>query len=245
MRLDDVEIKISFSQHETSTAVSALQLPPRTNPWKIYFCEDVNVGSLQTPLLDLHVVLRARVRPDDDDDFTVKLRPCRCSQLPDRWFEDTTRLKVEADWAGNRHLLAASYTRDRPDDVIPAVVDGQRPFTDLFTEGQRDFLAGCAGAFLNLDALSVLPPVAATRWKELAAAPPELGLRAERWTVGDLDFLELSTTARVEEALAKQAAAVRFVESLGLVAPADQETKTRRVLDHLVRARVQAASGSS
>ena len=111
MRLDRVEIKVSFDRETTSDAVEALGLRARSDPWQVHFCEDVTVGTPDTPLLDLGVVLRARVRPDGDDDVTVKLRPCQGSQLPARWTEERHRLKVEADWAGDRHVLAVSFAK--------------------------------------------------------------------------------------------------------------------------------------
>src|SRR5688500_5865492 len=122
MRLDGVEIKVSFSRDQTSAAVKALDLPSSPPPWQIYFCEDVNPGTPTTPLLDLNVILRARVRPGDDDDLTFKLRPCRSSQFTDRWLEDTEKIKVEADWAGDRRVLAVSHTEKKKKSVIPDVV---------------------------------------------------------------------------------------------------------------------------
>ena len=231
---DGVEIKVNFSRNETPTAVQQLQLPAQPQSWQIYFCEDVNPGAPATPLLDLNVILRARVRPDDDDDVTVKLRPCRSSQFSDRWLEMTKKLKIESDWAGDRRVLAASHTEKQQNSLIPAVVAKQRPPTDLFTVEQKDYLADCAGATINLNTLTVLPPVTAVRWKNVAVAPPELELRAERWTVDDLDFLELSAVAPVERAAAKQAAILEFVRSVGLPVSEDQETKTRQVMKHLV-----------
>jgi hypothetical protein len=240
MRLDGVEIKVSFGRDQTPTAVKALNLPPPPRPWQIYFCEDVNPGAPTTPLLDLNVIMRARVRPDDDDDVTTKLRPCRSSQFTDHWLENTEKLKVEADWAGNRHVLAASHTEKPQKSVIPAVVAKQRPL-DLFTADQLDFLADCAGASINLGTLTVLPPVTAARWgKKVTVGPPELELRAERWTVDDLDWLELSAVAAVRDASAKQAAILEFVNSLGLSVPQDQEPKTRQVMNHLVRSSLRA-----
>ena len=237
MRLDGVEIKVSFSHDQTPTAVTALNLPSPPPPWQIYFCEDVNPGISTTPLLDLNVIMRARVRPDDDDDLTIKLRPCRTSQFTDRWLEDTKKLKIEADWAGTRRVLAVSNTEEKQESVIPAVVAKRRPFIDLFTQQQLDFLVDCVGSVINLGTLTVLPPVTAVRWgKRVTVGPPELELRAERWTVDDLDFLELSAVAGVEKASAKQAAILEFINSLGLAVPEDQEPKTRQVMNHLVRA---------
>ena len=212
----------------------------RPDSWQIHFCEDLNPGAPGTPLLDLGVILRARIRPDDEDDVTVKVRPCQGSQLTDRWVRETEELKVEGDWAGDQQVLAASHTEKRPETVIPAVVAQQRPPSDLFTYHQLQFLTECAGVTINLDALTVLSPVTAVRWKKVAVSPPELGLRAERWTVGDLDFLELSAIAPVEDAPAKQAAIARFVRSLGLDIPDEQAPKTRQVMEHLVRASLGA-----
>jgi hypothetical protein len=73
------------------------------------------------------------------------------------------------------------------------------------------------------------------RWKTVKAAPPGLDLRAERWTVGGLDFLELSTVAGIDEAPARQAALAEYVRSLGVPVGADQEAKTGQVLRVLVR----------
>jgi hypothetical protein len=241
MRLDGVEIKVSFSRDQTPTAVQALNLPSPPPPWRIYFCEDVNPGTPSTPLLDLNVIIRARVRPGDDDDLTIKLRPCRSSQLIDRWLEDTKKLKVEADWAPDRRVLAVSHTEKKQKSVISAVVSKQRPFIELFTKQQLDFLVDCAGATINLSTLTVLPPVTAIRWgKNVSVGPPELELRAERWTVDDLDFLELSAVEGVENAATKQAAILEFIDSLGLSVPEDQDPKTRQVMNHLVRASLRA-----
>ena len=251
MRLDGVEIKVSFSRDQTQTAVDKLKLPAPPPPWQIYFVEDVSPGTTATPLLDLHLIIRARVRPDDDDDVTVKLRPFRASQLTDRWLRDTTKaLKIEADWAGSRHVLAASHTEDQKEALIPAVAAKERPFTDLFTGPQLEFLTECVGAPINLNAVTVLPPVTAFRWgKKVIIGPPELGLRAERWTVDDLDFLELSAVVdadggiskAIEGATTKQAEILTFVNSLGLSVPEDQETKTRQVLNHLVASSARTA----
>jgi hypothetical protein len=76
--------------------------------------------------------------------------------------------------------------------------------------------------------------VTATRWASVESVPAGLDVRAERWTVGKLDFLELSTVAGVGEAQATQDLLVGFVRSRGIDAPPGQETKTRQVLQHLV-----------
>jgi hypothetical protein len=240
MRLDRVEIKVNVSGAHTQSAVAVLGLAPADEPWQIHFCEDVARGlSVATPLTDAGVVLRARHRPGRKDDSTVKLRPCRRSQLTDEWLrageEDDWELKVEADWAGARRLLATSHTAERPGDVVTGAGSGQRPASSLFTESQAAFLRDCAPIRVNLGTLTVLPPVTATRWDRVADAPAELDVRAERWTVDHLDFLELSTVAKLEKAESRQSALLEYVDSRGLPVDSAPESKTDRVLDHLVR----------
>jgi hypothetical protein len=239
MRLDGVEIKATIAGDATPAAIRALGLPPGRPPWEIYFCEDVTDGlSATTPLLDAGVILRARAKPGGKDDTTAKLRPCRRSQLPDRWLtaekDDDWELKVEADWAGERRALAASLTADRPSGVVASVSRGERPVEDLFVAEQLAFLRESSTIGINLATLTVLPAVTATRWGSVDGTPAGLDLRAERWTVGDLDFLELSAVAPVDEAPGTQRLLAGFVESLGVGAPPDQETKTRQVLRSLV-----------
>jgi hypothetical protein len=235
MRRDDVEIKATFAGVRAESASRVLGLPEGVPPWLVYFCEDVDpAASPTTPLLDAGVVLRARARPQGSDDTTVKLRPCRRSQLTERWLAETDDLKLEADWAGDRRVLAASYSKDRRGPSVSEIVEEQRPVRDLFTDKQREFLADCAEIRVNLAVLTVLPPVTAIRWKTVESAPPALDLRAERWIVGDLDFLELSVAVPADEALARQQRLHGFCSSLGLDVERRQETKTRLVMNYLV-----------
>jgi hypothetical protein len=81
--------------------------------------------------------------------------------------------------------------------------------------------------------------VRATRWKPVtvSSAGTDLSIRAERWVIGDpLDFLELSIAAKLDAAESEQAALEDFVRSHGCSSDAGQTTKTRKVLEHLVRA---------
>jgi hypothetical protein len=244
-RLDGVEVKLTLAGDQVDQAVQTLELPPDRPAWRIHFCEDVT-EAVRTgpPLLDLGVVLRARRRPGEPDDTTIKLRPCRRSQLTGRWPTATKgngwELEVQADWAGDHRVLAVSMTADRPGDVIAGVADGA-PVRSLFVDDQLDFLRDCHDARINLDALTLLPPVTARRWKRVAAAPTGLEVRAERWTVDDLDFLELSVVAEPGDALRAQQALTGFVDSLGLAVEPLQTTKTRQVLEHLVGTTVVAA----
>jgi hypothetical protein len=248
MRFDGVEIKVTLPRDLTGQAVQELELPTE-EPWQIWFWEDVTPGNGPgTPLLDSGVILRARDKARGDDDATIKLRPCRRSQLTDRWLAATTgktedgdkwELKLEADWSGDRRVLAASHSCERPGGVVREAGRGDRPVEDLFTADQLAFLQDCSETAINVATLTALPPVTATRWKEVLAAPSGLGVRAERWTVGDLDFLELSVVADLAEARRRQADLTAFVWSRGLAIGSQQQNKTRQVLEHLVAGAVE------
>ena len=45
-------------------------------PWSIFFVEDVTPGLCSsTPLLDRHLIIRARQKTNGKDDLTIKFRP--------------------------------------------------------------------------------------------------------------------------------------------------------------------------
>ncbi|HEV7654504.1 MAG TPA: hypothetical protein VGP36_07175 [Mycobacteriales bacterium] len=231
MARETAEIKMTVAAEQVPRAIGALGLPAEPEQWEIYFFEDLTTGlPTRTPLLDAGIVLRFRRRGAKGPDSTAKLRPCRRSQLTDRWLaagkEDG--VKIQADWAGDRHVLAVSVSADR-DGLDPA-----GPVETLFTAGQRQFLADCAVARVNLAAVSVLPPVDATRWPDYTARGIEI--QAERWIAGPLDFLELSTVAALDEAVAARATLESYARAAGLDIDAVTETKTRLVLNQLVTA---------
>jgi hypothetical protein len=244
MRLDGVEVKVSLNSDQTAEAVQALDLAD-VPPWKIFFVEDVTAGLCSgTPLLDQHLILRARQKTKGKDDVTVKFRPGRRSQLTNSWLATTktkdgdldSEFKVEEDWAGERRMLAISLTAERPKGLVAAVAVGERGVSALLADDQTRLVDECAGIQVNLDALTMLPAVSAMRWPTFVVSDPgglALDVRAERWTIHDLDFLELSIAIDVEVAEAAQAALNAFVESKGLQ-PSAGEAKTTQVMRELV-----------
>ncbi|BCJ46247.1 hypothetical protein GCM10010168_51980 [Actinoplanes ianthinogenes] len=237
MRLDDVEVKVGLDSDQTAKAVQALGLPA-VAPWSIFFVEDVTTGLCSaTPLLDQRLILRARQKTSGKDDVTVKFRPGRRSQLTDEWLDEKSAdFKIEEDWAADRRTLAISLTSDRPKGLVAAVAAGEQQVSALFTADHLRLIEQCAGVAVNLTTLTMLPPVSAMRWPKFAAPRPggsPLDVRAERWTVGDLDFLELSIVEQVADAPAAQAALIAFVEGKGLV-PSTAEAKTTQVMRALV-----------
>ena len=240
MRPESVEIKVTIAGVHVDAAVATLGLTG-ADDWRIVFCEDVTAAAAGTPLLDLGVVLRARAKSRTKGDSTVKLRPCRWSQLDGPYLHNAddgdTELKIEADWAGPKRLLAASLTAGWADQRLSTVEDDGEPAAALFTDRQRDFLARCAPGRINLAVLTALPAFAATRWDAFAARSDgvDLSIRAERWSIEDGDeFLELSIVSTVERAVADQAALQSFVTGKGLTIDDSTDNKTRRVLTTLV-----------
>lgn len=248
MRPESVEIKVTLSGVEAGNAVTELELSDGQE-WQILFCEDVSVGvAPSTPLLDLGVVLRIRRKSGRKGDTTVKLRPCRWSQLSEEFFtndkSDRRELKIEADWSGPKRTLAAALTADWDDDRVAETFAGHRSAASLFEKGQRRFLDQCGAGRVNLDAVTVLAPVAATRWKEASASVwgRDLSYRAERWIIDDIDFLELSIVSDPANAEDDQAALHQFVAERSLASDQSQENKTQRVVRHLVERALAAAA---
>jgi hypothetical protein len=233
------ELKVTLAGG-VDDALAALGLDPADGQARrIGFIEDRRGGPGTLPLLDAGVVLRVRENGGDDDDSTVKFRPCVPSQVSD---EDRAAddVSVEEDWAGTRRVLAASYKADRPAGRVAAAWDGDDRLGRLFTDDQERFLAaGAHDVAVDLDLLTLLPPITATRWKGLALPDLDLPVVAERWVVGTLDFLELSirveATGSAGDAEQAKRALEAGVQARGLTVPVEQETKTRTVLEFLAR----------
>jgi hypothetical protein len=240
VRPQSVEIKVTVAGDQVGQAISALALAGGSR-WSILFCEDVTAGAASTPLLDLGVILRARRKSENKGDSTVKLRPCRWSQLDPEHFANSddgvTELKIEADWAGSGRNLTASMTADWPGRRWAEVQAGDAQPAELFSKAQQEFLERCSSGRINLAALTALPSFTATRWDAFPATVDgvELSVRAERWTVdGAGDYLELSIASTVERGEADQAALQSFVAGKALTVDGSQRNKTERVLSALV-----------
>jgi hypothetical protein len=184
MRLNGVEIKVSLSDRQVARALKVLELGGNGQPRRIGFIEDTTVG-VELPLFQQGVVLRVRQTDGEDDDSTVKLRPCRRSQLAESWLGaekgDGWKLRVEEDWAGSRRALAASCVTDLPPRRIAAAWEGKEPMGRLFNGGQWRFLSDCVGMPINLDARSPC----SHRWRRLDGR--RSGSRTSRtwsWSVG-------------------------------------------------------------
>src|SRR6266511_3384849 len=167
-------------------------------------------------------------------------RSTRRSRLTTDWLafhrHGPDELRIEADWAGDRKVLAASLTSTLGPNKINAVLAGHLPLRQLFSPAQRRFLAECADTNAEPDALQILGPVHAMRW------PPTrwhaLDVTAERWhltstTHEPLNLLELSLRVEPQGAEIAQRSLDACLSRNGLDPDAIEGTKTHHVLTRL------------
>jgi hypothetical protein len=237
-RLDGVEVKTNIDDDDVERALEVMDLNDET-PMQIWFYEDTTVGFAPLPLLEAGICIRLRVKTPSKGDCTVKLRPCRASQLTSRWRtleeDGALEMRVEQDWSGARHVLAASLEAALSDAVIAAAADAVADATpsELLDVDQRDYLAECTGVPVDVAGLTRLGPIAATRW-DVGGVLGDLGVRAERWQVAGTTMLELSAKTDDEAAASgAQQDLLEEVARLGLHVATEEVTKTRRVLTAL------------
>jgi hypothetical protein len=235
---DPIEVKVNIKGN-VDDALTGLQLD-EGEPREVWFVEDLTDG-VELPLLSAGVILRLRRRTKKNnktkEDSTVKLRPCRRSQLISPWDvmpAPEADYRVEGDRSRKRQVIAASYQADLQPGTIERVLEGGGHIRDVFTEPQRAFLSGCAAIQVAFSGVSALKPIASTTWKDFSVGDVE-NVAAERWTVAGMDFLELSlrvTTGR-SDAEALQRALMDTVVARGLELDDNEEPKTTRVMKHL------------
>jgi hypothetical protein len=231
-----IEIKVNVGG-DVDQALSALGLNGGRQR-KVWFLDDLTEGARPTlPLLSAGIVLRLRQHDDGDEDSTVKLRPCRWSQLVSPWDNALSRdpdFTIEGDWSRTRHVLAASRKDKLDEGTIEAVINADGRLGDAFTKSQHDFLAECGEIRVALRGVTALKPIAATQWKNASIGKVDK-VAAERWTVAGLDFLELSlrVTDGTAAALAEQRKLIVEVLSRGLELDDSDESKTMRVMKRL------------
>jgi hypothetical protein len=234
---DAIEIKVNIGGDvdQTLTALGLNGGKAR----QVWFLDDLTEGARPPlPLLSAGIVLRLRRRGDNGkEDSTVKLRPCRWSQLTGLWSlspKEDDPYRIEGDWSKKRRVLAASCVGDLEPGTIERAISRKGQIADAFAETQRDFLTQCGEIRVGLSGVSVLEPIAATQWKDFAVGGVS-DVAAERWTVAGLDFLELSirVTSGTGDAAAQQRDLTAEVLARGLELDASDESKTVRVMKRL------------
>ncbi|MBX9362841.1 hypothetical protein K4G64_16885 [Streptomyces sp. WAC04114] len=241
-----IEIKINIDGN-IDAALSALDRTQGDQAQKrlIWFAENRQGIADGRLLLDSGVIVRFR-SGDTPDELTVKLRPCTTEQLSGRFSapfdKESFEYKIEEDWSGMRRALSASATRTHPQGaLLHAVAPGADAAAPLDTLQLR-FLQECAHA-VRITGLDALGPIASTKLNNVPL--DDLEVDFERWTVLDLDFLELSIRVKPkrgeeshefeERAERKQKKLESAVQDRGVVISENPENKTRRVLTALAR----------
>lgn len=240
-----IEIKVNIDG-DVDKALSALEeFGAETQKRQIWFAEDrLGVSDGKLSLLDAGVSVRFR-SGDGPDDVTMKLRPCDQKQLVGPWSSPFTtktfEYRIEGDWSGSRHVLAASAVTTQPQaSVLAAIAPGANSALAL-DDNQLRFFDDCAPPGAHADRLIALGPISATKWKDLKFGA--LDVTMERWTVLDMDFLELSVRAKPERgettqdvqnrATSMQRELQQAVIERGVVISERRENKTERVLTAL------------
>ncbi|MGV9868783.1 hypothetical protein [Rhodococcus koreensis] len=233
---EPVEIKVTLSE-KVPNALSTLGLDGGS-PIQIWFLEDTTPGVRPPlPLLAAGIALRLRSGPSKNDS-TIKLRPCRRTQLTPKWSTnspDGKRYRLEQDWAGKRRTLAASSVQQLDHGRIEAVTSNGNELGTLFDDHQKQFLQDCANLRIAFAGLTPLGPITAAKWKNITIGDFDTEVDAERWTFGDIDFLELSIRAESDPDKHQS----RFEEAIraqGLSFRAEQEPKTSQILAELISA---------
>ncbi|MFD0273140.1 hypothetical protein ACFVHB_04390 [Kitasatospora sp. NPDC127111] len=246
MDLLPIEIKVNI-EGRVDDALSALGGPEgQALKRLIYFAEDhraVAGGSGGRLLLDSGVIIRIR-SGDTPDELTVKRRPVHKKDLVEPFthpFEETSfEYRVEEDWSGDRHVLAASAVGTHPQgSLLGAVAPGADAAAPL-DDRQRQFLAECAPS-VELDGLVALGPIDSTKFDDLPV--DDLKVDLEHWAVAGLDFLEASIRVKPkddeeaddfeERAERKQRKLESALRERGLTISQQLDNKTRRVITAL------------
>jgi hypothetical protein len=229
-----VEIKVNIASGDADRAMDQLGFAGSDAKRRsIWFYEHANGidGRGALPLFHHSVIVRVRRKPGGDGDVTVKLRGPDLV-VPKAWSEPTEgegwKFKIEGDWTGQRHSIAASLTVD-VDDIDES--GGGPDLEALIDDRQVDFLHGSIDLPIDVSVLASLGPIEARTW-----SPAEVGffedVAAEWWRAGSLEFFELSLRVDAAEAIAAQTAFSRFLTDRDVPVSEMEETKTETVLRH-------------
>ncbi len=232
---DSVELKLTVPEPHQRSTVAALDLDPLEAQIRQVFFFD-------TPKLELDakgVVVRARRIQGKGGDSIVKLRPVTPSELPAE-LRRSGAFRVEVDALPGGFVCSGTLKGSPDSDEVLQVAGGKLPVRKLFSKEQRQLFAAHAPDGIALNDLQVLGPIFVLK---LRLDPPELGrkLVAEMWIYPDGSrILELSTRCNTNEAFQVAAETRAFLVQRGVDLSGEQETKTRKALQHFTRAGADA-----
>jgi hypothetical protein len=223
--IETVEMKITARAQDEERVISALErrgIEPESR--QVYFYDTPDLA-----LFNAGVVLRSRLRRDDADDSTVKLRPVDPAELDESW-KQTDGFAVEIDMVGAKMVCSAKLTVEQRRDEIREVADGQREVVKLFSGDQERFLEANAPAGVEWSDLTVLGPIEVQKWE---FEPKGLGheVTVEEWVLPDeSNLVELSIKTTPAEVVDADREFKAYLEKHGFEIDDVQQTKTRTAL---------------
>lgn len=203
-QVDPIEIKVNIGGN-VDHALGQLGLDPGAGQEReIWFLDDITEGLREAlPLLNSGVILRLR-RPEKDskdkEDSTVKLRPCRRSQLVGMWNaprKHDPEYRIEGDWSRKRHVVAASCVAEFAHGTFERALKPAGALSGAFSEPQRTFLAQCSDILFAFEGLTALGPITATQWKDFTFGDVE-DVTAERWRFREWMYSNCRSVSRPE-----------------------------------------------
>lgn len=224
-----IELKLTVSGAAAAQTSAAFGLTDQAaKKRQIWFC-DVPMGPAHPlPMSARGLIVRVRLGRSSGT-TTLKLRGPESCLSPTTWQARSAAwngmAKLEGDWSGDRHLVSASLDNDF------TAADGADPprhpadIQALMSIDQRDLANSW---IMPLDRLQPLGPIAAASWTADLGLPDEVTF--ERWTVADLQFLELSIRVGAAEAAELQPQLASLMADRGIAVDPRSATKTETVL---------------
>ncbi len=235
--VDAIEIKVTIPDAQIEEALNRFALTVDNDEERfIYFFD--------TPDLTLFkggMIARARRIVGDQHDSTVKFRPVVPNEVPASW-RDFEGFKLEADASEAGVTKSASLTMPVAKGLIRQVIAGEKGIAKLFTKEQEQFLASIGKQHIDYEALRVLGPLTAHRWKFADPACP-WPITAELWKRADgARLMEVSIKAPVLQAAVAIGGFMALLAELGAEQDRAQQTKTRWALEHHAQALQEPAA---
>ncbi len=224
---DAIEIKATIPDRQIAQALRRFKLTLSNDEERyIYFFDTPKLD-----MLDAGIIMRARRVVGEAHDSTVKFRPVEPSKVGDEWrkFPD---FKVEADASEKGMTKSASFSMPAEKGLIKRVAAGKRPIRDLLSAAQKKFIAKTAKRKIDFDALVVLGPLRAHRWRFEDPGCP-WPITAEVWVRADRDrMMEMSIKAPAAQAACAAGGFMAFLAEIGAERDREQQTKTRWALSY-------------
>jgi hypothetical protein len=224
--VDSVELKLTVPANAHRTTIRGLGIDPvEAEPRQVFFYD-----TRQLTLNKAGIVVRARRFAGGAGDTVVKLRPVVPDELPDD-LRRSASCKVELDALPGGFVVSASVKGRCTGDEVNEIVEGARKLRKVLTKDQRAFYRAHAPKNVDLDALVPLGPTFVLR-SQLFVKRLDRKVTAEVWLYPDGSrVLELSTKAEPREAFEVAVEFRSYLESRGVHADGEQQTKTKTALD--------------